>query len=272
MYIVHFSESVGVNRTGPKDKNGQWKDKMGDDISLQPGCASCGERYYDIDLKLTSLDCLEILQLTEGKRKQYTTLQERNLEKAMNVFALPVPPLPPSFSEMQQEADEEDEQSNVHKVPILHHLHPQFAKRVASSNSTDNASPIPNVQEQHNIPQGAKASDWEFLICLPCRKSILEKKQLPRFSLANGHDYGNPRAVIPDFDKLTYLEKSACMVNRLYQNVYKATPETGGEGHFTLSGHMIVFEHTGMKEASKFVTQLPRSDMKEQVKVIYLGT
>ena len=75
-----------------------------------------------------------------------------------------------------------------------------------------------------------------------------------------------------DFDKLTYLEKSACMVNRLYQNVYKATPETGGEGHFNLSGHMIVFEHTGMKEASKFVVQLPRSDMKEQVKVIYLGT
>jgi hypothetical protein len=35
---------------------------------------------------------------------------------------------------------------------------------------------------------------------------------------------------------------------------------------------MIVFEHTGMKEASKFVTQLPRSDMKDQVKVIYLGT
>jgi hypothetical protein len=35
---------------------------------------------------------------------------------------------------------------------------------------------------------------------------------------------------------------------------------------------MIVFEHTEMKEALNVVTQLPRSDMKEQVKVMYLGT
>ena len=184
----------------------------------------------------------------------------------MNVFALPVPLCVP---EMQQQVDGEEEPSKEHKVPMLYHLHPQFAKRIVSSHSTDTASS--NVEEP-DIPLGDKASDWAFPICLPCRKSILDKKQLPRFSLANAHDYGNPREVIPDFDKLTYLEESACMVNRLYQNVYKATPETGGEGHFTLSGHMIVFEHTGMKEASKFVVQLPRSDMNEQVKVIYLGT
>jgi hypothetical protein len=48
----------------------------------------------------------------------------------------------------------------------------------------------------------------------------------------------------------------------LYQNVYKATPETGGEGHFTLCGHMIVFEHTGMKVTRKLVLL---SNMKEQV-------
>ena len=124
---------------------------MGDDISLEPGCASCGVRYYDIDLKLTSLESLEILQLTEKKKEQYATLQERNLEKAMNVFALPVPHC---VSEMQQQANGEDEQSNVdHKVPIVYHLHPQFAERIAWSNSTDNAS---SDAEEQNIPQGDK--------------------------------------------------------------------------------------------------------------------
>ena len=73
---------------------------MGDDISLEPGCASCGERYYDIDLKLTSLEYLEILQLTEIKKEQCANLQERNLEKVMNIFALPVPLC---VSEIQQQ-------------------------------------------------------------------------------------------------------------------------------------------------------------------------
>ena len=156
---------------------------MGDDISLEPGCASCGERYYDIDLKLTSLESLAILQLTEKKKEQYAALQ------AMNVFALPVPLC---VSEMQQQGDgeEEEEPSKEHEIPILYHLHPQFAKRIVSSHSTDTASS--NVEEP-DIPLGDKASDWTFPICLPCRKSILDKKQLPRFSLANAHDYGNPR-------------------------------------------------------------------------------
>jgi hypothetical protein len=103
-------------------------------------------------------------------------------------------------------------------------------------------------------------------VCINCYSDI-KKNVIPKFSVANGHDYGDFTR-IKDLEPLTIVEQHLISCNRLYGSILKIK-----DGHNRqLVGNLITFEHNGPeKSAEQFV--LPNIiGISDMIQIAFVGS
>lgn len=112
-------------------------------------------------------------------------------------------------------------------------------------------------------------------MCSPCVVS-LEAGRKPKFSIANGYDYGRMER-LPELEPLTIVETYLISLVRLYITVFKLLAPSGDpNGTSCLKGHTICFPHDGPVAAAKG-RKNPESfpwteDVLDFVSVRFIGT
>jgi hypothetical protein len=124
---------------------------------------------------------------------------------------------------------------------------------------------------------GSCSDDYMFPVCKKCHGKICEDK-LPEYSLADGHDYGNPRAVLGDsiIDSLSIVDDMCIAKNRMFANIIKLLGTSGSSARnpaSALKGHVISFSHEAPKIISERAkTTLPNTDSLDWIRVCFIGS
>jgi len=98
-------------------------------------------------------------------------------------------------------------------------------------------------------------------LCAPCNASLV-KNVLPRYSIANGYDFGNPEAL--GLPALSVAEQMLIGRCHPYKRILKLV---GGQE--ALSGHTVCLEHDG---SHVLAASLPRLSLGDQLVVAFVGT
>lgn len=95
--------------------------------------------------------------------------------------------------------------------------------------------------------------DFQVYLCPQCLRQ-LEARTMPKFSVANGHDYGRLDR-LPDLEPLTLVESYLIAQVRLYVTEIKFLAPSNGcttsTGYKCLKGHIITFPHDGPVAAAE---------------------
>lgn len=104
--------------------------------------------------------------------------------------------------------------------------------------------------------------------CSTCSGS-LRRKHVPRYSLADGIDFGRPAAL--GLVELSLLEQQLIACFRVFSNVIKLVAPFGSNARQSaFSGHSIVFAHDGPVTCAR---KLPRlENIHQYVSVLFIGT
>jgi hypothetical protein len=132
------------------------------------------------------------------------------------------------------------------------------------------------LQESVVIGPDCTSSICSFPVCLRCSNRIKENK-IPEYSLADGHDYGNPRAVIGDVvDKLSVVDDMCIAKNRMFANIIKLLGATGAgvsNPSCAFKGHVISFSHDApTRIAERTKRTLPNTDSLGWIRVCFIGS
>ena len=82
-------------------------------------------------------------------------------------------------------------------------------------------------------------------LCSVCKFDIMNN-EVPKFSIANGHDYGDISR-LKDLLPLSVVEMHLICRNRLYASIIKLKEGSNRQ----LMGNVIIFEHDGPEKCSK---------------------
>ena len=107
---------------------------------------------------------------------------------------------------------------------------------------------------------------FKTYLCSYCYSDI-RKNIIPKFSIANGHDYGDYRR-LKNLQPLTIVEKHLINYNRMYGSILKLED---GENR-QLIGNIITFEQNGPDKCSEQFNLPDVSGITEVLQVAFLGT
>jgi hypothetical protein len=118
--------------------------------------------------------------------------------------------------------------------------------------------------------------EWRVDLCNGCHHDILKEAdtaKLPKFSVANGCDYGDMSRLGSEFglEPLTFAELHLLCGNRLYGSIVQFQVLDSGSGR--MKGQIIVFPHDAPRLAGEFLKEWPDVvGASKTLKVAFLGS
>ena len=137
-------------------------------------------------------------------------------------------------------------------------------------NEYKDVASVSNVNDElYNIhPECLTVRDGHYYtnLCTVCNLDI-KNNEIPKFSIANGHDYGDPSR-LKDLLPLSVVEMHLISRNRMYASIIKLKEGSNRQ----LLGNVIIFEQDGPEKCSKIFDYPDFMNVRNSLRVAFVGS